>query len=164
MNTTTQHDIRGVLIAVTGGNLMLPNATLAEVITYSNPEPVQGAPAWLLGRVRWRGWGLPIVSFSRMVNWSEEEPALGVKVAVLKGVGNHAKMPYFAILTQGFPRLITITENELIETADLDQELPDGIYSQGRFHTDDFVVPDLANVEEQIASVLQKAGAATATV
>jgi chemosensory pili system protein ChpC len=157
MNT----DIRGVLITVTNGKLMLPNATVAEVITYSNPEPVSDAPAWLLGRVRWRGWGLPIVSYSRMVGWSTEVASLGAKVAVLKGVGNHAKMPYFAILTQGFPRLITIAEDEMNEIPDTDLDLPDGVYSQTHFHGDDCVVPDLANVEMQIAGVLQRASAMT---
>ena len=159
MNTSASHDIRGVLISVTGGKLMLPNATVAEVITYSNPEPVADAPAWLLGRVRWRGWGLPIVSFSRMVGWSNESASLGAKVAVLKGVGNHAKMPYFAILTQGFPRLITIVDNEVTESNDPDIDLPDGVYSLCEFHGDECVVPDLANVELQIVGVLQGAGA-----
>ena len=158
MNTTASQDIRGVLISVTGGKLMLPNATVAEVITYSNPEPVPNAPTWLLGRVRWRGWGLPIVSFSRMVGWANEGASLGAKVAVLKGVGNHAKMPYFAILTQGFPRLITIVENEVAESSDPDIDLPDGVYSQVHFHGDDCVVPDLAAVELQIVEVLQRAG------
>jgi chemosensory pili system protein ChpC len=139
--------------------LMLPNATVAEVITYSNPEPVPGAPEWLLGRVRWRGWGLPIVSYSRMVRWSNEVASLGAKVAVLKGVGNHAKMPYFAVLTQGFPRLITIAEGELAETAEPDADLQDGIYSQAEFHNDDCVVPDLVNVEMRIVAVLAHAGA-----
>ena len=54
MNATVSTDIRGVLISVTGGKMLLPNASVAEVITYSDPEPVVGAPAWLLGRARWR--------------------------------------------------------------------------------------------------------------
>ncbi len=153
--TNATKDIRGVLISVSGGKLMLPNATVAEVITYSNPEPVPDAPAWLLGRVRWRGWGLPIVSYSEMVGWPEEGAALGAKVAVLKGVGNHAKMPYFAILTQGFPRLITIVDGELSERSARDAWLPEGIYSEATFHNDDCVVPDLASIEAKIAGVLQ---------
>ena len=50
-----QTDIRGVLIGVTGAKLLLPNASVAEVITYSLPEPVPDAPSWLYGRIRWRG-------------------------------------------------------------------------------------------------------------
>lgn len=161
MNATTSQDIRGVLISVTGGKLLLPNASVAEVITYSNPESVAGASSWLLGRVRWRGWALPIVSYSRLVGWSQEAAALGAKVAVLKAVGQHAKMPYFAVLTQGFPRLVTIAESALIESGQ-DADLPDGVYSEGMFNDDYVVVPDLLAVERQIVDMLQNVGAMAA--
>ncbi len=157
MNAPTTHDIRGVLISVSGGKVLLPNASVAEVITYSDPEPVPGAPAWLLGRVRWRGWALPIVSYSRLVGWSQEAAALGAKVAVLKAVDKHPKMPYFAVLTQGFPRLVTIAESALLEDTDQDIDLPDGVYSQARFNDEPVVVPDLPNVEKQIVDVLHLA-------
>ena len=39
-------EIRGVMIPVTGGRVLLPNATVAEVITYTAPEKIEGAPAW----------------------------------------------------------------------------------------------------------------------
>jgi chemosensory pili system protein ChpC len=162
MNATVAHDVRGVLIAVTGGNLLLPNASLAEVITYSDPEPVLGAPSWLLGRSRWRGWALPIVSYSRMVGWSQEAPVLGAKVAVLKAVSNTQKMPYFAVLTQGFPRLVTISKDSLIEHAVGENDLPLGVYASAMFHDDEVAVPDLAAVEVQVADALQQAAAAAA--
>jgi len=162
MNAPTTHDIRGVLITVSNGKLLLPNASVAEVITYSDPEPVAGAPSWLLGRVRWRGWALPIVSYSRLVGWSQEIAALGAKVAVLKAIGQHAKMPYFAVLTQGFPRLVTIAESALVESSDINSDMPDGVYAEGIFNDDYVVVPDLPNVEAQIVDVLLRADATRA--
>ena len=98
---SSQRDIRGVLITVTNGRLLLPNASVAEVITYSEPEAVENAPDWLLGRVRWRGWRLPLLSFSRLAGWSMEDGHLGAKVAVLKALGGNAKLPFFAVLSQG---------------------------------------------------------------
>src|SRR5688500_4090624 len=55
---TRADDIRGVLIQVTGARLLMPNAAIAEVLSYADPEPVEGTPDWLLGQVRWRGWQL----------------------------------------------------------------------------------------------------------
>ena len=156
MNAIVSQDIRGVLIAVARGNLLLPNASLAEVITYSDPDPVQDAPTWLLGRARWRGWALPIVSYSRLVGWSNEVPALGAKGAVLKAVGNHAKMPYFALLTQGFPRLVTIAASALM-TGGRGGELPVGVFAEAMFNDDEVVVPDLPALEAQIAGALEHA-------
>ena len=79
------------------------------MITFSDPEPVENAPAWMLGQIRWRGWRLPLLSFSRFAGWSDEEGQIGAKVVVLKALGGNPKLPYFAVLSQGFPRLVTVS-------------------------------------------------------
>jgi chemosensory pili system protein ChpC len=78
-----QNDIRGVMITVTDGRVLLPNATVSEVITFALPEPVPNAPNWLLGRIRWRGWRLPLISFARLAGYAETEGEMGAKVVVL---------------------------------------------------------------------------------
>lgn len=151
-----QRDIRGVLIAVSEGRLLLPNASVAEVITFSEPELVENAPGWLLGRIRWRGWRLPLLSFSRFAGWSEEEGQLGAKVAVLKALGGNPKLPYFAVLSQGFPRLVTVSRAALAESHDI-KELPLGIHSKVVLNDDAAVVPDLVSLELLIDKALNQA-------
>ncbi|PZO05858.1 MAG: chemotaxis protein CheW [Lysobacteraceae bacterium] len=141
-----QRDIRGVLITVTNGRLLLPNANVAEVITFSDPDAVENAPEWLLGRVRWRGWRLPLISFSRMAGWSQEDGHLGAKVAVLKALGNNPKLPFFAVLSQGFPRLVTVSSTTLVESHDM-KELPLGVHSRVMLNDDPASVPDLMSLE-----------------
>ena len=141
-----QRDIRGVLITVTNGRLLLPNANVAEVITFSDPEAVENAPEWLLGRVRWRGWRLPLISFSRMAGWSQEDGHLGAKVAVLKALGNNPKLPFFAVLSQGFPRLVTVNATTLVESHDM-KDLPLGVHSRVMLNDDPASVPDLMSLE-----------------
>jgi len=51
MADSNNREIRGLMIPVTGTKVLLPNATVAEVITYSVPEKIAGAPPWLLGRL-----------------------------------------------------------------------------------------------------------------
>lgn len=148
--------IRGVLIQVADARLLLPNATIAEVLSYADPEPVADAPDWLLGRIRWRGWQLPLVAFSRFAGIAEEQGGLGSKVIVLKALGGDPKHPYFALLTQGFPRLVTVTETTLSAEGD-DAELLEGVLARVRLNDDDALVPDLAGIEEQIGHVLAAA-------
>lgn len=150
------HIIRGVLIQVAGTRLLLPNAAIAEVLSYPTPEPVPGAPDWLLGRIRWRGWRLPLLSFSRFAGWSEEEGQLGAKVAVLKALGGNPKLPYFAVLSQGFPRLVTVSRAALAESHDI-KELPLGIHSKVVLNDDAAVVPDLVSLELLIDKALNQA-------
>lgn len=152
---TPQRDIRGVLISVSQGRLLLPNASVAEVITFSEPEPVGNAPDWLLGQIRWRGWRLPLLSFSRFAGWSEEEGQIGAKVVVLKALGGNPKLPYFAVLSQGFPRLVTVAAAALSETAR--DKLPAGIHSMVMLNDDAAAVPDLAGLEKLIDEALAQA-------
>jgi len=150
-----QRDIRGVMITVNEGRLLLPNASVAEVITYSEPELVENAPEWLLGRIRWRGWRLPLLSFSRFAGWSQEDGQLGAKVAVLKALGGNPKLPYFAVLSQGFPRLVTVARSALAEAHDM-KDLPLGIHSRVTLNDDAAVVPDLLSLELLIDKALNQ--------
>jgi chemosensory pili system protein ChpC len=151
-----QREIRGVLINVTQGRLLLPNASVAEVITFSDPEAVPNAPGWLLGRVRWRGWRLPLMSFSRLAGWSNEDGQLGAKVAVLKALGNDPAMPFFAVLSQGFPRLVTVAADALLPVRD-SEPLPSGVLSRVTLNDDAACVPDLPGVERLIQRALAQA-------
>ncbi len=148
--------IRGVLIQVADAKLLLPNATIAEVLSYADPEPVADAPDWLLGRIRWRGWQLPLVAFSRFSGIAEDEQGgLGSKVIVLKALGGDAKRPFFAVLTQGFPRLVTVTETALRDSKD--DKVPEGVLARVRLNEDDALLPDLATLEGRINEFLANA-------
>jgi chemosensory pili system protein ChpC len=148
MSTQTQ-DIRGVLIQVEGARLLLPNATISEVLSYADPEPIDNTPAWLLGRIRWRGWQLPLVSFARLSGIADEQGGLGSKVVVLKALGGDAKLPHFALLTQGFPRLVTVSHDTLVVDNE-GGELPDGVQARVLLNDDAALVPDIDRIEGSI--------------
>ncbi|WP_240099855.1 chemotaxis protein CheW [Thermomonas flagellata] len=146
--------IRGVLVQVADTRLLLPNATIAEVLSYARPEPVEGAPDWLLGRIRWRGWRVPLVAFARFAGHLQEEAGFGSKVVVLKALGGDPRQPYFAVLTQGFPRLVTVTQQALRALPAEAGELPPGVLAQVMLNEDAAVVPDLPRLEREIRAVL----------
>lgn len=152
MTTSQHHDIRGVLISVARARLLLPNATIAEVLSFAPPEPIPGAPDWLLGRIRWRGWQLPLIAFSRMTGIAQEEGGLGSRAVVLKALGANAREPYFAMLTQGFPRLVTVSKERLIHEPD--DELPWGMHARVRLNEDEAFIPDLEAIETLIGGAL----------
>ena len=157
MNTNTiSTDIRGVLIQIAGARLLLPNATIAEVLSFADPEPVANAPDWLLGRIRWRGWQLPLIAFSRLSGIADEKGGLGSKVVVLKALGGNAKAPFFAVLTQGFPRLVTVSREALVAEEGSDA-LPPGVRARVTLNEDAALLPDLEHVEQLIGEALAAA-------
>ncbi len=146
-------DIRGVTITVTGGRLLLPNANIAEIITFAEPEALPEAPDWVLGRLRWRGWRLPLVSFARLAGLARDEGELGAKVAVLRALGGHPRLPYFCLLTQGFPRLTTVSADALLPADEGD--LPDGAMMRVLLRDEYSFIPDLIDIERRLVDVLQ---------
>ncbi|MBP1474642.1 chemotaxis protein CheW [Frateuria sp. MAH-13] len=155
-------EIRCVLVPVGQLRLLLPNATVAEVITLPTPEPVEGAPEWLLGRIAWRGWRVPLVSFTKLAGAPEGDADLAVRVAVLKALGNNARLPFIAVVTQGFPRLTTLNAELIIPTHD-GAPLPSGVKAQVLVRDDIAVIPDLEGIEAELAALLgldEQAGAA----
>ncbi|MEP6633510.1 MAG: chemotaxis protein CheW [Luteimonas sp.] len=157
MTTSTQQDIRGVLIQIEGARLLLPNATIAEVLSFADPDPVANAPDWLLGRIRWRGWQLPLVAFARIAGLAEEQGGLGSKVIVLKALGGDAKLPHFALLTQGFPRLVTVSRDKLSIDDSSKDAMPNAVQTRVLLNEDVALVPDLACVERLIGEALAQA-------
>ena len=81
----------------------------------AQPAPVADAPAWLLGRLAWRGWGLPVLAFSVLAGTAVQEPTENTRVAILKALNGNARLPYFGVLCQGFPRLTLVSEEMLVQ-------------------------------------------------
>jgi chemosensory pili system protein ChpC len=151
-------EIRCVLVPVGNLRLLLPNATVAEVITLPTPEPVDGAPDWLLGRIAWRGWRVPLVAFTRLAGAQEGDADLAVRVAVLKALGGNPRLPFVAVVTQGFPRLTTLNAELVIPTHD-GKPLPPGVKAQVLVRDDVAVIPDLEGIEAELADLLGLDGA-----
>jgi chemosensory pili system protein ChpC len=149
-------EIRCVLVPVGNLRLLLPNATVAEVITLATPEPVPGAPEWLIGRISWRGWRVPLVSFTKLAGAQEGDADLSVRVAVLKALGDNPELPFVAVLTQGFPRLTTLNSELIIPTHD-GKALPRGVKAQVLVRDDVAVIPDLEGIENEVYELLQQA-------
>jgi chemosensory pili system protein ChpC len=48
------------------------------------------------GRIAWRGWRVPLVSFTQVAGTEEGDAELSVRVAVLKALGGNPKLPFIA--------------------------------------------------------------------
>ena len=148
-----QTEIRGLIINVTNGRILLPNANVTEIITLGEPEPIENSPPWLLGRTRWRGWRVPLISFSMLAGLAPREGSVKVKVTVLKALGGNPKLPYLAVVAQGFPRLTTISSETLV-TTDADEERAPGVAYTVMVRDDPAIVPDLIGIERMISEAI----------
>ena len=146
-------EIRGVLLQAGEERVLLPNATVAEVMARMPVEPIADAPAWLSGYILWHGRQVPLASFARLAGLGTENVAANSKIVVLKSLGGSEAMPYFALLTQSFPRLISVPRDGLLADA-TEEELPPGVQMRVLLGDEAALLPDLETIETMIADAL----------
>ena len=149
-------EIRGVMIQVGDDRLLLPNATVAEVLAKVPVEPVEDAPDWLPGRIDWHGWQVPLVKFATLAGLQEDAAGRGNRVIVLKALGGDEALPYFGLLTASFPQLVSVPRDSLLADASED-DLPRGIQMRVLLGEQNAMLPDLELVERMVAQALAAA-------
>ncbi len=149
----TVADIRGLMIPATAVKLLLPNTTVSEVITFSQPKELEDVPDWIYGLIQWRGWNVPLFSFSKLSGKAPDESTDGAKIAIVKALGGHSKMPYTALLAQGFPRLVTLSDENVLLDGEQD-ELPQGTSYSVSVNDEQAYVPNLEDIESKLAEAI----------
>ena len=146
-------EIRGVLIQAGEHRLLLPNATVAEVLTRAPVEPIADMPDWLPGRIDWHGWPVPLVAFGRLSGNANEPVALNSKIVVLKALSGDKDRPYFALLTPSFPRLVSVPRDGLLADAS-EESLPQGVHMRVLLGEQSALLPDLDAIEAAVTAAL----------
>ncbi|MCW9024859.1 MAG: chemotaxis protein CheW [Gammaproteobacteria bacterium] len=139
-----------LVIPLENEKIILPNTAVAEVITYVNPDAIENAPDWLLGKISWRDQAIPLISYE-LASGANETGISARRIAVLNTLNGNAQLPYLAILIQGIPQLRLIQEDNIS-----DEELPDtyghrqAISACVKLNEELILVPDLDDLETRI--------------
>jgi len=108
------NEIRGIMMPVSEEKkVLLPNAIIAEVVSYKKLQPVENSPNWLFGKINWRGYDIPVICYSSLSTGVHSTKSELGRVAVIKALGDIEKMPYFAMVVSGVPRLQLVTQGDL---------------------------------------------------
>lgn len=157
MNHMSNDEVRGVVLQCAGEKVLLPNATVAEVMSRVQLQPAaEGAPAWLAGTLAWQGFDVPVVAFGRFTGLGSDLLVGQLKVVVLKALGGQVHLPYYALLTESFPQLIAVPRDGLL--ADASEEIvPVGVHMRVLLGEQTALLPDLEAVEAAVLSCLPTA-------
>jgi len=156
--------LRTLLIPLQRGQIILPSATMVEVLPYSPPEPVAGMPNWVLGRIPWQRGSIAVVSMDTLVHNDIPEFGTRSRIAVLAGLGTVAGIDHYAILIQAVPRLVTLERNLI--TPDPSAEARPGVLTPVKIARRAAYIPDLSHIEQVLgpAFSVQDSGAGVSSV
>ena len=148
----TNDAVRSLFIPVDGANLVLPNAAVAEVVSYSEPEAVANGPEWLLGKVSWRNQIIPLISFEAAAGGARPDPAVRSRITVLNGITGNPKLRFYAVLTQDIPHLMKIDNSVIAPGTD---EPPNGtVLSNVMINGEPAQIPNLDALETMLQKVV----------
>lgn len=141
-------EVASLLIPLNEKQLVLPNVTVAEIIPYRQPKSLGENTPWLLGQLEWRNTFVPVLSYE-MLN-SGGMPPIGsdARLAVLNGSGNSRQLPFYAILIQGIPSLLHVTEQDVVEV----EAMHSAEYDQCAVSLfgEQAMIPDLDRIEHEL--------------
>ncbi len=150
----TFDEVYSLLIPFAGGKLIVPRITVAEVMGYTRPRPLRGAPQWLLGLINWQGQEIPLISFEGLCGRKIPERANRTRIAIMFAIGGQMEPPVFAVMTQGYPYLVRV--NAAVLSVD-----PENAYSEEspvlnrlRMANERPVIPDLEEIEAKLLEAL----------
>ncbi len=140
--------VRSLLIPMVKEQMLLPNASLAEIITYTQPRALKNSPDWMLGMLPWRGMDVPLVSFES-IQGGKTEIGQGSRIAIINALGGDSDLPFFAMLVQGIPHLVLA--NQSVVTALADQKASqEGVLSHVLIEAEPAIIPDLDGIESTL--------------
>lgn len=148
-------ELRGVIVQTGAGQLLLPNSVITEVLSFSDPDAVEGGPEWLLGLLRWRGWQVPLLDFASLAGAktrTTQTQGGRRRVIVVKALGGNPRMPYMALLADGFPRLVTVKSSTLEAPADA-KDIGACIRAIATLNDEEAIIPDLDQVEAKLTEL-----------
>ena len=93
--------------------MLLPSASVAEVIGYRTPEPVDGHPNWIQGMVNWRQRDIPAVDFEFLIGREHTGAGIRQRIAVCYALDSEAAFPLLGIVAQGIPRLLQVNQKAI---------------------------------------------------
>ncbi|MCB1734721.1 MAG: chemotaxis protein CheW [Gammaproteobacteria bacterium] len=149
--------IRAFLVPLGEFQMLLPNATVAEVVDYHVPRPVEGAPAWMLGIYNWRGRDLPLYSQEHAMGQRAPAPDRRARILIINGLTQARGAAQYGIVTRGIPHLVMVDRNN-IEAREQMLKSP-VVRAFARLDDANVLIPDLDRVEAMLAGVMANVSA-----
>ncbi len=149
-DSAAQGKVLAIRLPLQGSTLVLPYSLVAEVATLSL-RPMAGG---YLGMVEWRGVRIPVFSLERGCGESVEILAGRVRLAVLYGVKDPARRPYYALTLSGMPHTESVTQAQLLAPTEGVAESACGLLGMSaRLGSDAVFIPNIDELETWMDAV-----------
>ena len=144
-------ELYSLLVPLSDDRLIVPRASVAEVVRYSQPDVEEGAHNWMLGTISWNGRDLPVLSYEGAIGKDVPVATGRTRIVVFLASTGQLKTGYFGVLTQGFPQLVRVNRDvlKLEETEGWPDDAP--VLCRVKMINEFPLIPDLEKLELMLA-------------
>lgn len=107
--------IKSIILTLKNELVVVPNAAVAEIISVQGVREVGDSPQWLLGKARWRGVEVPVVSYEAAGGDDAQAVNINTQVAVMYSANEDEdkKYPYIGLAMHGVPHVSTFSRDQI---------------------------------------------------
>ncbi len=145
-------EIYSLLIPLNDERIILPRASVAEVIRYAEPEAAPaGSPDWLLGDVVWHGKSIPLISFESLCGNPASEGGSRSRIIVVYMLNPRGDLVTYGLLAEGFPQIVRVNRDVLLQDLAYQPDPSQPVLCRIRMINETALIPDLPRVEAAVA-------------
>lgn len=149
-------NLRCLLITVQGGQVILPNSLVVEVLPFATPLRIEAAPHWVVGAMLWRNLTTPLVSLGRLIFRVAPEADLNSRIIFINALGSDSRLPHFGFLSTSVPRPLSLQRQEINLDPAAELNRP-GVLSWAHYQDHPVVIPDLDAIEAVLQPLVRRA-------
>jgi len=146
-------EIRGVLLPLNEAQLLLPNASVSEVVAFQDLTPAPDMPEWFLGFQMWRFQEIPVISFEELVEAPKAKPGPRSRVAICNTMGGNPRRPFIGVLLASMPRLVRVSMEIVAPQTNL-HDLGPAVKREVIINGEEAWIPDINAVEWVVQEAL----------
>lgn len=160
MSDSANRQLYAVLMALGSDTLLLPNVAIAEVIARETVQADLRLPSWIAGYADWNSRRIPAIRFEVLNGAPAPPDSRRERVVVVNSSGRYLPSGQFAIITQAYPHLVTLTRVALQPEPLRDTDRAELLLARARVANQTAAIPDLDMIEAEIVRALPAAGSA----
>jgi len=110
-------ELKCLVLPLRGTPALVPNSSVAEIVTQQDVTPGRDKPDWYLGTGSWRGIEVPLIAFDRLCGERQDVPAAAGRFVVMFGLsGDNGAPSFYGIRIESLPRTETVDAERLQAT------------------------------------------------
>ena len=141
------------LIPFHGGQLVLPQSAIVEILPYARPLKIETVPDWVTGALLWKADPVPLISMDQLI-FRVEDSAAYSRIVIINALNPVPRLRYLGFLASKSPLQIELSRDAIEVDASETAELA-GILQYVKVRNRPTIIPDLDALEVRLRDTLR---------